>query len=97
MSSVFSFGPLTARQTWRSKTGEGSGTHVLMEVAEGTGIVQSGEKEARGRPYHLLQCLKGNGGEVGIILFSQVTAVRKERMALSCTRKGSGWILGETS
>ena len=35
--------------------GEGSGAQVLWGVAEGTGIVQSGEKEAQGRPCHLLQ------------------------------------------
>ena len=35
--------------------GEGSGAQVLWGVAEGTGIVQSGEKEAQGRLHCSLQ------------------------------------------
>ena len=38
--------------------------------------------------------LKGGCGEVEIGLFSQVTAIGAEEMASSCTRGGSGWILG---
>jgi len=33
---------------------EGSGAQGLLRVAEGAGIVQSGEEEAQGRPYHSL-------------------------------------------
>ena len=59
MSTVFSFGSLTARKTLRpwsvsredSKVGEGSGTQILWGAAERAGIVQSGEEEAQGRPY----------------------------------------------
>jgi len=37
------------------KAAEGSGAQVLKGAAEGTGVVQSGEEEAQGRPYHSLQ------------------------------------------
>ena len=34
-----------------NKAGEGSGAQALGGMAEGAGIVQSGEEEAQGRPY----------------------------------------------
>ena len=34
---------------------KGSGAQVLWGVTDGTGIVQSAEEEAQGRPYHSLQ------------------------------------------
>ena len=37
---------------------EGSGAQVLRRVAEGTGIVQSGEEETQGRAYHSLHLLE---------------------------------------
>ena len=41
--------------------------------------------------------LKGGCREVGVDLFSQVTARGQEVMTLSCARRGSGWILGKIS
>ena len=41
--------------------------------------------------------MKGSCREVGVGLFSQVTVIEQEIMTLSCTRKGSGWILGKIS
>jgi len=38
-----------------NKAGEGSGEQVLWGVAVGTGVVQSGEEEAEGRPDCSLQ------------------------------------------
>ena len=38
-----------------NKNGERSRGRVLWGVAEGAGIVQSGEKEAQGKPYGSLQ------------------------------------------
>ena len=38
--------------------------------------------------------LKWGSGEVGVGHCSQVTATGREGMSLSCTRRGSGWILG---
>jgi len=69
---------------------EKSGAQVYGD--EGTGIVQSGEEEAQRNPYHSPQ-LTGGFGEVGVGLFSQVTAIRQEVMASSCARGGSGWVL----
>ena len=40
---------------------------------------------------------KGVCGEVGIGLFSQVTATEEEVMASSQTRRGSEWIIGKIS
>ena len=37
-------------------------------------------------------CISLKGGEVGVGLFSQVTAIGREGMASSCARGGSGWI-----
>ena len=74
---------------------QGFGTQVLWGAAEAIGIVWSGE-EVQVRPYYSLQW-PGGGSEVGVSLFSQVTAIGWERMASSCTRGGSGWILGRIS
>jgi len=39
-----------------------------------------------GETLSLYNCLKGGVGEVGVDLFSQVTAIGKEVMFSSCTR-----------
>jgi len=41
------------------------------EWPEGIGMLQSGEEEAQGRPYHSLRDLKRGGSKVEIHLFSQ--------------------------
>ena len=41
----------------------------------------------------LYSCLKEGCGEVGVDLFSQLTAIEREGMASSCARGSSGWIL----
>jgi len=79
------------------KSSEGSGAQVLWGAAEGTGIVQSGEEEAQGRPYSLYNCLKRDCAEVRVGLCFQVTVAGQEAMALSCTMGASGWTLGITS
>jgi len=45
----------------------------------------------------LYNSLKGGCGEVGVGLFSRVIVIGQEGTASSCTRGGSGWILGKTS
>ena len=45
----------------------------------------------------LYNSLKGGGRKVVVGLFSQVTATGREVLASSCTREGSGWILGSIS
>jgi len=41
--------------------------------------------------------LKGGCGEMGVSLFSQVTIIGQKGMTLSCSRGGSGWMLGKNS
>jgi len=41
--------------------------------------------------------LTGGCGEVGVSLFSQVTAIEWEGLSSSCARGGSGWVLGKIS
>jgi len=39
----------------------------------------------------LYYCLKGGYSELGVGLFSQVTVIGRELVALSCARGGSGY------
>jgi len=65
--AAFSVGSLITRKTSRpcsvfrevEQSCEESGAQVLWGVAEGTGIVRSGEKEPQGRPYCSLQLPEG--------------------------------------
>ena len=56
---------------------------MLRGAAEGTGMAQSGKKEAQRDPIALCSSPKGCG-EVEVGLLSQVTAIAWEVMALSC-------------
>jgi len=64
-----------------------------MEQLRELGMVPYGEEEAQRRPHRSLQPLKGNCREVGVSLCSQVTAIRREVMVLSCIRGHSVWTL----
>ena len=48
----------------RQRSCEGSGAQALWGAADGTGIVQSGEEEAQGRPYCCLQTEVSPSSEV---------------------------------
>jgi len=83
-SAVPSFGPFTTRKTllpWSVSiegqwSREGSGAQVLRGVAEGAGIVQSGEEEAQRRPYHSLLLPERRAWWGGVSLLSHITSNR---------------------
>lgn len=61
-----------------SEAGEGSEAQVLWRLAEGAGVVQSGEKEAERWLYPLSSCVKGGYSQVGVGRFFQVTGDRTQ-------------------
>ena len=63
--------------------------------AQGSGEV--GEEETQGRPYCSLQLPERRLGQGEVRFFSYVTLIGQEGMASSCSRGGSGWILGGIS
>jgi len=99
------FWTLSRRRTWKpwSVSREGqwsckrSGAQVWWGEAEGAGVVQSEEEELRGDLTALYNDLKGGCDKVKVNLYSQVTVIGWEGMALTCIGEGSGWILRKIS
>ena len=60
-------------------------------------VVHFGEEKAQRRSCISLQLPERRLGEMGVGLFSQVTAIVQEGLTSSCARGGSGWILGNIS
>lgn len=71
----------TKQQSWQN------GAQVLWEVPEELGLFRVKKRSFRGDLIMLY--LKAVGGEVRVCLFSHITVVGREVMALSHTRRGS--------
>ena len=104
MSAMFSFGPYTARKTLRPWSISREKAVKLMRGLEHKsygerlrelGLFSLEKRRLRGDLITLDTDLKGDCGKVGVGLFSHVTVIGQEGMATSCTRGGSGWVLGK--
>jgi len=101
-SATFSFGPLTTRKTWRpwnmSREGQwswwGAWSTNLMENGWGNWDCLVWRRGGSGETLLLSTTAWKEAVVRWVGLFCQVTATRQEVMVLSCSERGSDWILG---